>query len=54
MDQTLVVSQYSSTPMGKIAPETANDSGSTYSRSFWTMSCCGSVVPERAIIWRCV
>ena len=29
IDHRLVVSQYSSTPMGKIAPETANDSGST-------------------------
>jgi hypothetical protein len=29
MDQMLVVTQYSSTPIGKITPETANDSGST-------------------------
>ena len=29
IDHRLVVSQYSSTPIGKIAPETANDSGST-------------------------
>ena len=46
------MSQYSSTPTGKLKPKIAKENGRTYSITFWTWACCLSTGPPalRAII----